>query len=81
MRKMADAAFGAVAETDRVHRRQIARLALGEKALGDGGDQRIRHRMSGAGTADQKRVAAGDDLGGLLRCDHAGHHGRSYAAP
>ena len=35
MGEMADAAVGAVAEADRMHRGQIARLAFGQKALAD----------------------------------------------
>ena len=62
MRQMADAAVGAVAETYRMHRRQIARLAFGQKAVADRRDQCVGHGMSGAGAADQQRIAGGDQF-------------------
>ena len=60
MRQMADTAIGAVAETHRMHRGQIAWLAFGQKAFGDRRDQGVGHRMSGARAADQQRVAGVD---------------------
>ena len=77
MRQMPDAAAGAVAEADRMHGGEIARLALAEKAFGDGRDECVGNRMPGAGTADQQRVAAGDQFRGFIGTDDARRHGRS----
>ena len=74
MREMADAAVGAVAETDRMHRGQIARLAFGQKALADRRDQRVRHGMSGAGAADQDRIAGVDQFRRFIGRDDARRH-------
>ena len=52
MRQMADATIGAVAETHRMHRGQIARLAFCQKAVADRRDQCIGYGMSGARAAD-----------------------------
>ena len=81
MGQMADAAVGAVAEPHGMHRGQIARLAFGQKALGDRRDQRVGHGMSGAGTADQQRIAAGDQFGSLIGRDDSRCHVRYAATP
>ena len=81
MRQMADAAVGAVAEPHRMHRGQIARLAFGQKAPGDRRDQRVGHGMSGAGTADQQRIAAGDQLRCFIGGDDTRRHLRYAATP
>ena len=49
---MTDTAVRAVAQADRMHRGQIARLSLGQEAIRDCRNERIWNRMSGAGTAD-----------------------------
>ncbi len=59
---------------DRMHRGQIARLALGQKALGDRRDQCVGHGMSGAGAADQQRIAGGDELRSFIGRDDARCH-------
>ena len=74
MRQMADATVGAVAETDRMHRGQIARLAFCQEALGDRRDQCIGHRMPGAGAADQQRIAGGDKFRRFIGRDDTRRH-------
>ena len=77
MRKVADAALGTVAEADRVHRGEIARLAFAQEPFGDGRDQRVGNGVSGAGAADEQRVAAGDEPRRFIGCDDARRHVRT----
>ena len=57
-----------------MHRGQIARLAFGQKALGDRRDQCVGHGMSGAGAADQQRIAGGDEFRCFIGRDDARRH-------
>ena len=57
VREVRGAERGAVADADDADRGQAARLALGEEAALDGGEQRFGHRVAAARSADQDRVA------------------------
>jgi hypothetical protein len=46
-----------IAKADRMKDCEPTRLTLGEKAALDSRHQRLRHRMTAARAADQKRVA------------------------
>jgi hypothetical protein len=76
MRDMVDANIAAITETDRMHRGQVARLAFGQKTFGDRRDQSVGHGMSGAGAADQQRIAGGDQCRCLICRDDARSHVR-----
>ena len=70
----------AITHADDAHRRQAARPALGEKAALDRGEQRLGHRVSAAGTADQDRVAVLDELRRFV-CSDLFHWPCSLIAP